>query len=354
MPALSRKATSHYILLLTGVLIILVCPICSIQAAASVTLAWDPAPNMAGYRLYCGTTSRVYTQTIEVGNTTTTLVSNLVAGQTYFFAIAAYNSAGLESPFSNEVSYPVSLTAPTPTPTVNTKPDGSLDGLQTSPDRIWGWAADADRATVSINVVLKLDGNVLTTLTANVSRPDVTAAFPKFTGNHGFIYVLPNSMKDGKTHTVSAFGIDDNGTQSELPRNSPRVLIFPTPTPTPTPTGNTKPDGSLDGLQTSPDRIWGWAADADRPTVSIYVVLKLDGNVLTTLPANVSRPDVTTAFPKFTGNHGFIYVLPTSLKDGKTHTVSVFGIDDNGTQPELPRNSPRVLVFPTPTPTPPP
>jgi hypothetical protein len=238
MPILPCKTRTHRILLLTGSLIILVCSVCNIQAAPTVTLAWNPASNVAGYRLYCGTASHVYTQTIEVGNTTTTLVSNLVAGRTYFFAVTGYTTTGLESPPSNEVSYPVPLATPTPTPTPTpggTKPVGSLDGLQRSPDRIFGWAADADRPTVSINVVLKLDGNVLTTLTANVSRPDVTKAYPKFTGNHGFIYVLPNSLKDGKSHTVSAFGIDDNGAQSQLPWGSPRALVFPTPTPTPAP-----------------------------------------------------------------------------------------------------------------------
>jgi hypothetical protein len=56
------------------------------------TLAWDAdtAPDIAGYRLYCGTSSGVYTQTIEVGNTTATLVSNLTEGKTHFFAVTAY------------------------------------------------------------------------------------------------------------------------------------------------------------------------------------------------------------------------------------------------------------------------
>jgi hypothetical protein len=56
------------------------------------TLAWDAdtAPDIAGYRLYCGTSSGVYTQTIEVGNTTATLVSNLTEGKTHFFTVTAY------------------------------------------------------------------------------------------------------------------------------------------------------------------------------------------------------------------------------------------------------------------------
>jgi outer membrane biosynthesis protein TonB len=89
--------------------------------AAQVTLAWDPTPtaNIAGYRLHCGTTSRVYTQQIEVGKATTTMVSNLVDGVTYFFMVTAYDTASSESAPSNEVSYsvPRSTPAPTPSPT---------------------------------------------------------------------------------------------------------------------------------------------------------------------------------------------------------------------------------------------
>lgn len=91
-------------------------------AVQSVTLAWDPAANAAGYRLYSGTTSRVYTQQINVGNTTSTLVSNLIAGQRYFFAVTAYTTAGMESTFSNEISYTPGAPTPTPTPTPRPSP----------------------------------------------------------------------------------------------------------------------------------------------------------------------------------------------------------------------------------------
>lgn len=95
------------------------CSISQLRAAQTITLAWDPdpAPNIAGYRLYSGIVSGVYTQQIDVGNTTTTVVSNLVAGTTYFFAVTAYNTVGLESAPSNQISYSVPSSGPTPTPT---------------------------------------------------------------------------------------------------------------------------------------------------------------------------------------------------------------------------------------------
>jgi hypothetical protein len=74
---------------------------------SSVTLAWDAdtSPSTAGYRLYVGLVSGIYTQRTDIGNTTTGTVSNLISGVTYYSVVTAYNSAGLESPPSNEVSY---------------------------------------------------------------------------------------------------------------------------------------------------------------------------------------------------------------------------------------------------------
>lgn len=80
----------------------------------TVTLAWDPNPevDIAGYRLYHGTetrfgnTNEVYLEpVIEITNATQCVVTNLEYGFTYFFAVTAFNTSGLESDFSNEVSY---------------------------------------------------------------------------------------------------------------------------------------------------------------------------------------------------------------------------------------------------------
>src|SRR5215813_10282600 len=101
------------------------------QAAQSVTLAWDPSsgPSLAGYRVHDGAATRTYTQTLDVGNVTTATISNLQAGVTYYFAVTAYNTAGVESAYSNEVSFtatatpgPAPTATPSPTPTPTPKP----------------------------------------------------------------------------------------------------------------------------------------------------------------------------------------------------------------------------------------
>ncbi len=78
-----------------------------LKGALSVTLTWDPntEADLAGYKIYYGSESRNYTSHTDVGNQTTYTVSNLPAGNRYYFAAKAYNTAGQESDYSEEVVY---------------------------------------------------------------------------------------------------------------------------------------------------------------------------------------------------------------------------------------------------------
>jgi hypothetical protein len=75
--------------------------------AGQVVLAWDAntEPDVTGYKVYSGTTSGTYGTPVDVGNVLTRTVTGLTDGQTYFFAVTAYDSFGNESGYSNEVSY---------------------------------------------------------------------------------------------------------------------------------------------------------------------------------------------------------------------------------------------------------
>jgi hypothetical protein len=81
--------------------------------AQRVTLAWDASPCAcaAGYRLYYGTNTRSYQ---FVTNTGLALTQSVVLPQRgrWFFAATAYDTNGLESDFSNEVSWESKPTAP--------------------------------------------------------------------------------------------------------------------------------------------------------------------------------------------------------------------------------------------------
>ena len=73
---------------------------------ATFLLQWDPnlEPDIAGYKIHWGTSSRVYQKSVDVGAVTSYELSGLDDGVTYYFAVTAYNAAGLESDYSNEVS----------------------------------------------------------------------------------------------------------------------------------------------------------------------------------------------------------------------------------------------------------
>jgi len=81
----------------------------ALASLPSVTLAWNPsqANNIGGYRLYVGLSSHTYATTLDVGASTNATLSNLTPGTTYFFAVTAYDTNRLESPFSGEISYTV-------------------------------------------------------------------------------------------------------------------------------------------------------------------------------------------------------------------------------------------------------
>jgi hypothetical protein len=81
--------------------------------AAGISLSWNapstnedgtPLTDLAGYKIYYGTLSGSYTYVKDVGNVRTYTLSNLIDRQTYYFVATAYNTAGFESSYSNEVS----------------------------------------------------------------------------------------------------------------------------------------------------------------------------------------------------------------------------------------------------------
>ncbi|HTQ51105.1 MAG TPA: fibronectin type III domain-containing protein [Candidatus Acidoferrales bacterium] len=80
--------------------------------ASGVTLTWNPSPSpdVAGYNVYSGVVSGIYSSKLTVGKTPTATIGSLTPGNTYYFCVTAYNNAGAESPPSNEVQYEVSAT----------------------------------------------------------------------------------------------------------------------------------------------------------------------------------------------------------------------------------------------------
>lgn len=113
---LQRNNQSSRILLIPVMIFILLIFANRSSMAGSATLSWTapttnvdgtPLIDLAGYKVYFGTTSKVYGSSIDIGlsagNPPTYTINNLGTG-TYFFAVTAYDSTGIESSFSNESS----------------------------------------------------------------------------------------------------------------------------------------------------------------------------------------------------------------------------------------------------------
>lgn len=79
----------------------------TLSASYSLTLSWNPSPSpeVAGYHLYYGTASGNYSEDTLLGNETAVTVSGRWSGVTYYFAMTAVGTNGLESGLSSEVSY---------------------------------------------------------------------------------------------------------------------------------------------------------------------------------------------------------------------------------------------------------
>lgn len=101
--------------------------------ANNLNLAWNPSlsPNLAGYNVYFGTNSGSYIYQVNAGNSTSTTISNLAPGTTYYIAATAYDTQGNESPLSGEISYTVlSVGAPTTLTTGSSSNSSNPGALQ--------------------------------------------------------------------------------------------------------------------------------------------------------------------------------------------------------------------------------
>ncbi|HVV72029.1 MAG TPA: fibronectin type III domain-containing protein, partial [Verrucomicrobiae bacterium] len=171
------KRSAHVLWFLV-ILTILVFP--SRAVARNVTLAWDPSgdPTVAGYKVYCGTVSRTYTNIVDTGSSTSVTISNLMPGMTYYFAATTYTVAGLESDYSAEAPYTVP--APTNAPPINPP---TLDAI----------------ADVTINQNAGPQTVNLTGISAGVGNSGLSLAVNALSSNPGLIpnptinYTSPNA-----------------------------------------------------------------------------------------------------------------------------------------------------------------
>lgn len=162
----------------------------SIGQARELIISWDrnAEADLAGYKIYYGTSSGQYTQIIDVGQVTSYTVGGLSEGVKYFFAVTAYDTAKNESDFSQEVSATIPVTDMTP-PTIYAiivKSAVSLDLI---------YSEKVDKATAE-NIANYRINNGITITAALLDADQVTLHLTTSPHQAGSYSITVNNVKD--------------------------------------------------------------------------------------------------------------------------------------------------------------
>ncbi len=163
------------------------------HALQNVTLAWDAnsETNLAGYRLHYGVASRTYTNVSNLGNVLTTSVT-LLEGNTYFFAVTAVNTLGVESDYSAEASHNIpAIRSPltisivgngTVTPNLNGQlldvgRSYTITAVPANGHAFSNWSGGISASTPQINFVMRSNLTLAATFYDN-ARPQINVTSP--------------------------------------------------------------------------------------------------------------------------------------------------------------------------------
>jgi hypothetical protein len=163
------------------------------QALQNVTVAWNAnsETNLAGYKLYYGTSSRAYTNVSNLGNVLSASVT-LLEGSTYYFAVTAVNTLGLESDYSAEVSHnipgnrsPITISIVgngTVTPNLNGQlldvgHSYTIRALPANGHAFSNWSGGISASTAQITFVMQSNLTLVATFYDN-TRPQLTVTSP--------------------------------------------------------------------------------------------------------------------------------------------------------------------------------
>ena len=88
-----------------AIIIVFVIQFAQVAHASGVSISWlrNSENDVAGYKVYYGTSHRNYQHFLDVGPFTTAVIDSLRGNATYYFAVTAYDNLGNESAYSQEV-----------------------------------------------------------------------------------------------------------------------------------------------------------------------------------------------------------------------------------------------------------
>ena len=190
-----------------------------------------------------------------------------------------------------------------------------------------GWTFDPD-TPASIDVHIYVGGKLATVTRANQSRPDVAAAYPGRSAEHGYVWQVPLDQFVGK-QDVCVFAINyPGGSNPQLACSSIQFTGIPEQ--------GRLPIGNLDDikLESGTLTVRGWTLDPD--TASPIAVHVYAGSTLLSYGfADQTRADIGAAFPLYGPNHGFSYAYGTRGLAGNQQ-VCVYAINSKaGENPKL-------------------
>ena len=172
-----------------------------------VQLSWSASPNsdVYGYTIYYGTQPGVYTNSTAFYNTTTGVVSGLIGGRMYYFAVGVIDDNGVENPLSNETSVAV----PVPVPLVLQAQAVS----PTSQDVQLSWGASPNSDVYGYTIYYGTQPGVYT---------NSTAFYYTTTG-------VVSGLAGGLTYFFAVGVIDANGVENPLSNEASVAVPMPVP-----------------------------------------------------------------------------------------------------------------------------
>lgn len=268
----------------------------------SVYLTWNPSTNanVAGYKIYFGGASGIYTNSFAVGTATNVNVYGLIPGATYYFSAVTVSASGQESLFSNEASYVIPLGSQPPT----LNAIANLTILATAGPQTVNLSgiSPGTGGNSTVNVYAVSDDNG-----AIISPPAVNYANPNSTGTLTF---TPTGVPGTADVTVT---VDNGGVSNNPTSETFTVTVLPAP-PTLGPISNVTIYQNA-GLQTV--NLTGISAGTSgNPTVNIYAISSDNGEIITPPVVNYANPN----------SAGTLTFAPANQTGTATVTVTV----DNG------------------------
>jgi hypothetical protein len=197
------KAMKSIVLFNVSVFCLLLNMFATTGNCAQVTLAWDrnTESDIAGYKIYYGTGSRVYNWFFDVGSATTYTVTGLADGSTYYFAATAYDSEGMESTYSAEVSYKSCTYSISPA-SASVGQQGGTGSVQVTTQTGCRWTASSGASWLTITAGNQGTGNG--TISYSVANNTSASSRTVASTIAGKVFTVNQSGSTSTSYTITA------------------------------------------------------------------------------------------------------------------------------------------------------